>query len=67
MSTVVRVARVLIILVLAMLTVSLVIALGSSSTGWLEKAVLLLLIGGVVYAAMKVGVISARMTHRLRH
>jgi hypothetical protein len=67
MTTVVRATRVLLILVLAMLTISFVMGLGTSSTGWLEKALLLLLIGGCVYAAAKVTTLSERAVRRLRH
>jgi len=65
---VIRATRVLLILMLAVLTVSLVMALGTSNTGWIEKVVLLLLIGGCVYAAAKVTTMSEWLVHRLlRH
>ena len=67
MTTVVRATRVLLILLLALLTISFVMALGTSSTGLLEKVVLLLLIAGCVYAAAKVTTVSAWMVQRLRH
>jgi hypothetical protein len=67
MTTVVRATRVLLILLLATLTVSFVMGLGTSNTGWLEKAVLVLLIGGCVYAAAKVTTLSERLAERLRH
>ena len=67
MTTVVRATRVLLILMLAMLAVSFVMGLGTSSTGWLEKVVLLLLIGGCIYAAAKVSTLSERVVARLRH
>ena len=52
----------------AVLSVSLVMALGTSHTGWIEKVVLLLLIGGCVYAAAKVTTMSEWLVHRLlRH
>jgi hypothetical protein len=67
MTTVVRATRVLLILLLALLAISFVMALGTSSTGLLEKFVLLLLIAGCVYAAAKVTTLSAWMVQRLRH
>jgi hypothetical protein len=67
MLTAIRATRVLLILMLALLTLSFVMALGTSSTGLLEKAILLLLIGGCVYLAAKVTTLSEWMVHRLRH
>lgn len=68
MTTVVKVARVLLILALAVLTVSLVMALGSDNTGWVEKVVLATVIAGCLYAAAKVSTLSERFAHRLaRH
>ncbi len=67
MITVVRTARVLLILMLAMLAISFIMALGTSSTGLLEKVVLLLLIGGCVYAAARITTLSEWMVQRLRH
>jgi membrane associated rhomboid family serine protease len=65
MVTIVRVARALLILALAFVAISFVIGIGTSSTGLLEKAVLLALIGGCVYAAAKVTTFGERMVHRL--
>jgi len=66
--TLVRVVRVLLILMLAVLTISLVMALGTDNTGWVEKAVLVALIAGCVYAAAKITTLSQRFVHRLaRH
>ncbi len=67
MTTVVRATRVLLILLLALLAISFVMALGTSSTGFLEKFVLLLLIAGCVYAAAKITTLSAWMVQRLLH
>jgi hypothetical protein len=65
---VVRVARVLLIIVLALLAVSFVMGVGTTSTGPVEKVVLLLLIGGCVYAAAKITAVSEGLVHRLaRH
>jgi len=58
---------VLLTLMLAMLTISFIMALGTSNTGLLEKVVLLLLIGGLVYAAAKVTSLSEWVVQRLRH
>lgn len=65
MIAVVRAAWVLLILMLAALTISLVMALGTSHTGWFEKAALLVLIGGCVVAAAKVTTLSKWVVHRL--
>ena len=67
MTTVIRATRVLLILLLALLVTSFVVALATSGTGWLEKLVLLLLIAGCVYAAAKVSTMSAWVVQRLRH
>lgn len=65
MTAAVRVARVLLMIVLALLAVSFVIGLGTSSTGPVEKLALVLLIGGCVYAAAKVTTASEWLVHRL--
>jgi hypothetical protein len=62
---VVRVARVLLMLVLALLAISLVVAVGTSSTGPVEKGALLVLAGGCVYAAAKIPAVSEWLVHRL--
>ena len=68
MVNVVRVARALVIVVLAFMAVSFVIGIGTPSTGLLEKALLLVLIGGSVYAAARVTTLSKRIVDRLdRH
>jgi sterol desaturase/sphingolipid hydroxylase (fatty acid hydroxylase superfamily) len=67
MSTLVRATRVLLILMLAMLVISLVMAVAASDTGLLEKVVLLLLIGGCLYAAARVTELSQWLLHRLHH
>jgi hypothetical protein len=63
----VRVARVLLILVLACMTISFVMGIGTGSTGVLEKVVLLGLVGGCVYAAAKVTTLSEWAVRRLEH
>lgn len=67
MTIVLRATRVLLILLLALLAISFVMALGTPSTGLLEKFFLLLLIAGCVYAGAKVTTVSAWMGQRLRH
>ena len=67
MTTVVRVTRVLLILALAVLTISFVIGLGTSGTGVVEKVVLVLLIGGCVYTAAKVTALSEWLVQHLTH
>jgi hypothetical protein len=64
MVTVVRVARVLLILALAFLTISLVMGIGTPTTGLVEKLVLLLLIGACVYAAAKISALTERAVQR---
>ena len=65
MIIVVRVARVLLILALAAVVISSVMSVGTASTGPVEKFVLLLLIGGCVYAAAKVTGASDRLVQKL--
>ncbi len=60
MIALVRLARVFVLLLLAFLTVSLVIGLGSSDTGVIEKVVLLTLIAGCVFLAAKVSTLATR-------
>jgi len=60
MIALVRLARVLVLLLLAFLSVSLVVGLGTSDTGIIEKVVLLALIAGCVFLAAKVSTLAAR-------
>ena len=62
---VVRVARVLLMIVLAFLAISFVMGVGTSSTGPVEKVALVLLIGGCVYAAATITAVSEELVHRL--
>jgi hypothetical protein len=62
----VRVARGLVLVLLAFFTVSLVIGLANSETGVLEKLVLLALIGGCVFLAAKVSSLAATAQARLQ-
>jgi hypothetical protein len=54
-------------LVLALLALSFVVAVGTASTGPVEKVALLPLIGGCVYAAAKITAVSEWLVHRLGH
>ena len=65
MITVVRIARVLLILVLAFLMMSMVIAVATPDTGALEKVVLAGLIALCVYAAAKVSTLAERTVRQL--
>ena len=67
MTTVVRATRVLLILMLAMLATSFIMGLGTSSTGLLEKVVLLVLLVGCIVAAAKITTLSERIVERIRH
>jgi hypothetical protein len=62
---IVRVARVLLIIALALMAISFVIGVGTPSTGPVEKIALLLLIGGCVYAAAKVTAVTEWVVERL--
>ena len=64
--TVVRLARILILLLLVFFTISLVIGLGTSGTGVIEKVVLLALIAGCVFLAAKVSTLATRTQARLQ-
>jgi hypothetical protein len=66
-TTALRAIRVLLILMLAALVISFIMALGTSSTGLLEKVVLLILIGGCVYAAARITTLTEWMVQCLRH
>ena len=64
--TLVRLARVLSILLLAVFTISFVVGLGTSGTGVLEKVVLIALIAGCVFLAAKVSTLATRTQARLQ-
>jgi hypothetical protein len=66
MVTLVRLARVLLLLVLTFVVLSLVIGIGSGTTGVLEKAVLVLLIVGCVALAAKVSTVAGSLQTRLQ-
>ena len=66
--TLVRLARLLLVLFIAVFTVSFIIGLGSSQTGVVEKVVLLALIAGCVVLAAKVSTLATKAQSRLhRH
>lgn len=67
MGILVRLAKVLLILVLVVLTVSLVIGLVRPETGPAEKVVLLALLVGCVVLAAKVSNLADRVQQRLHH
>jgi len=64
--TLVRMARVLLILFLAFFTVSFVIGLATPETGPIEKVVLLALIAGCVFLASKVSTLATKAQTRLQ-
>jgi hypothetical protein len=55
----------MVIITVAFMAVSFVMGLGTPSTGLFEKAFLLALIVGCLYAAAKVATLSQRLVHRL--
>jgi hypothetical protein len=66
MVTLIRVGRVLLILVLAVLTVQCIIGIGTAETGVLEKVVLGGLIALCVVLAARVTTVAERWQQRLR-
>ena len=62
--TLVRLARVLLILLLAAFVISFIIGIGSPETGALEKVALLALIAGCVALAAKVSTFATRAQER---
>jgi len=64
--TLVRLARVLLVLLLGFVTVSLVIGLGTPETGAIEKVVLLALTAGCVFLAAKVSTLATKARTRLQ-
>ncbi|MBA2697608.1 MAG: hypothetical protein H0U61_02410 [Nocardioidaceae bacterium] len=61
----VRAARVILLLVVAALTVSLVVSMGSSGTGPVEKIVLVALIAACVVLAAKLTSVATAVEKRL--
>jgi hypothetical protein len=62
----VRLARALALLLLAVAAVSLVISIGTSETGGIEKVVLLALLSGCVFLAAKVSNLATKAQARLQ-
>jgi hypothetical protein len=61
-----RLARVLLILLLAVFTISFVIGVGTPETGAVKKVVLLALIAGCVFLAAQVSTLAIRTQERLK-
>jgi hypothetical protein len=66
MITVVRVARVVLLLLLALFTIMLVIGLGTPDTGIVEKVALVALIVGCVALAARISTWADAVTQRIR-
>ena len=66
MITLIRLARVLLILMLAVFAVSFVIGVATPETGVVEKVVLVALLGGCVYLAAKVTNVATRLSRRVQ-
>jgi hypothetical protein len=64
--TLVRLARVLLVLFIAFFTLSFIIGIGSRETGAVEKVVLLALIAGCVFLAAKISTLAAKAQSRLQ-
>jgi hypothetical protein len=62
----IRLVRILLILVLALLTIAFVIALGRAETGAAEKLALLALIAGCIFLAAQVSKIATRTRGRIQ-
>ena len=66
MVVLMRVARVLLILALAVFAVTLVIGVATPETGMVEKLVLVAMIGGCVFLAAKATNVATRLTRLLQ-
>ena len=62
----IRLARVLLILMLAVFALSLIIGVATPETGIVEKVVLAALFGGCVFMAAQVTNVAARLTRRVQ-
>ena len=67
MVTLVRAARVLLLILLVTFVLSLVIAVARPETGPLEKTVLVALMAGCVVAAARVSTMATAVVTRLQH
>ena len=65
MVTLIRLARIYLILLLAAFAVSSVIGVATPETGVLEKVVLVAMFGGCVFLAAKVTDVAAMLTSRV--
>ena len=66
MLTLVHLMRILLILVLALLTITLVIAIGGTETGPAEKLALLALIAGCIFLAAQASKLATRTRGRIQ-
>ena len=66
MVTLIRLARVLLLLMLAMFAVSSVIGVAAPETGMVEKVVLVALFGACVFLAAQVTSMAMRLTRRVQ-
>ena len=65
MVVLIRLARVFLILMLAVFAVSCVVGVATPQTGMVEKAVLVAMFGGCVFLAAQVTNLSTRLTRRV--
>jgi hypothetical protein len=66
MVALIRLARVLLILMLAVFAVSLVIGVATPETGLVEKVALVALFGGCVFLAAQVTNLATRLSRRVQ-
>jgi hypothetical protein len=66
MTALIRLARILLILLLAVFAVSLVIGMATPETGMVEKIVLVALFCGCVFLAAQVTHVATRLRRRVR-
>jgi 4-hydroxybenzoate polyprenyltransferase len=66
MVTLIRLARVVLILMLAALAVSSVIGVATPETGMVEKVVLVAVFGGCVFSAAQVTNVATRLASRVQ-
>ena len=66
MVILIRLARVLLILMLAVVAVSSVIGVATPETGMVEKVVLVAVFGGCVFLAARVTNVATRLTSRVQ-
>jgi hypothetical protein len=66
MVVLIRLARVTLILMLAVFAVSAVIGVATPETGSVEKVVLVVMFGGCVFLAAQVTTVATRLTSRVQ-